>query len=75
VFAYLILVGGLTVARAFAVLHIATIKLRQVYLRAAMEIQVVTERSRTLIATTAEDSQLVQAVLSTELQNWGWLWP
>jgi hypothetical protein len=67
--------NGLTAARAFAVLHIATIKLRQVYLRAATEIQVVAERSCALIATIAEDSQLVQVVLSTELQSLRSLWP
>jgi hypothetical protein len=61
--------------RAFAVLHIATIKLRQVYLRAAMEIRVVAERSCAIIATTAEESQLVQAVLSMELQSLRSLWP
>jgi hypothetical protein len=48
--------NGVTPARAFAVLHIATIKLPQVYLRAAMKIQVVVERSCAAIATTAEDS-------------------
>jgi hypothetical protein len=50
--------NSLTAAPAFAVLHIGTIKLRQVYLRAAMEIRVVAERSCAIIATTAEDSQL-----------------
>ena len=67
--------NGLTAAPPFAVLHIATIKLRQLYLRAAMEIRVVAERSCALIATTAEDSQLVQAVLSMELQSLRSLWP
>jgi hypothetical protein len=67
--------NGLTAARAFAVLHIATIKLRQVYLPAATEIQLVPERSCAIIATTAEDSQLVEAVLSMELQSSRSLWP
>jgi hypothetical protein len=34
-----------------------------------MEIQLVGERSCAAIATTAQGSQLVEAVLSTELQN------
>ena len=40
-----------------------------------LEIQVVAERSCALIATIAEDSQLVQAVLSMELQSLRSLWP
>ncbi len=67
--------NSLIAAPTSIILHIAIIKLRQVYLRAATEIQVVAERSYALIATIAEDSQLVQAVLSMELQSLRLLWP